>query len=288
VSACPDNRCDGSGFLFDEDKRRAYPCSCRPTRLARKRAAAVAGRLPRRFREIGFDREPVLSIERANPHVVREVRAYASGVSARLAEGRGIWFTGDVGTGKTTLAMLVSKAAMEADHTVAIYSLPRLLAMLRDTYDDASAYTLTDLIDRLCAVELLHVDDVGAEQTSPWVLEQLYTIVNTRYEDGRAMVLTTNLGAEDLERQIGPRTVSRIHEMCGTPLPMFGEDRRKGAGIVAMPEAASAPPASGTGRWRHRQPAADDAFWEHGDDAAPEPAYGRPRGWPGGGDPGTP
>jgi DNA replication protein DnaC len=179
--------------------------------------------------------------------------------------------------------MLVSKAAMEADHTVAIYSLPRLLAMLRDTYDDASEYSLTDLIDRLCAVDLLHIDDVGAEQTSAWVLEQLYTIVNTRYEDGRAMVLTTNLGAEELERQIGPRTVSRIHEMCGTPLPMFGEDQRKGAGIVAMPEAAPEPPISGTGRWRHRAQSADDAFWEHGDDAPPEPVYGRRRGWPDGG-----
>jgi DNA replication protein DnaC len=160
--------------------------------------------------------------------------------------------------------------------------------MLRDTYDDGSAYTLTDLVDRLCAVELLHVDDVGAEQTSPWVLEQLYTIVNTRYEDGRAMVLTTNLGAEELERQIGPRTVSRIHEMCGTPLPMFGEDHRKGAGIVAMPAPAPAPPDSGTGRWRRRAAADDDAFWEHGEDAPPTPAYGRRRAWPGGDEPGTP
>ena len=289
MSACPDNRCDGSGFLFDEERRRAYPCSCRPARLARRRAAAVAGRLPRRFREIGFEREPVRSIERANPHVVREVRAYVAGIDARLAEGRGIWFTGDVGTGKTTLAMLVSKAAMEADHTVAIYSLPRLLAMLRDTYDDDSAYSLGDLVDRLCAVELLHVDDVGAEQTSPWVLEQLYTIVNSRYEDGRALLLTTNLREDELERQIGVRTVSRIIEMCGTPLPMFGEDHRKGAGIIAMPDAAPAPRAArGPGRWRDDEQAPaepyghdDDAFWEHGGAVAGAPAYGRPRQSPG-------
>jgi DNA replication protein DnaC len=281
VAACPDGRCDGSGFLYDEERRRARPCSCRPARLARRRAAAVAGRLPRRFRELSFEREPVPSFERANPHVVREVRTYAAAVSARLAEGRGIWFTGDVGTGKTTLAMLVSKAAMEAHHTVAIYSLPRLLAMLRDTYDDASDYSLTGLIDRLCAVELLHVDDVGAEQTSAWVLEQLYTIVNTRYEDGRALVLTTNLNEGDLERQIGERTVSRIHEMCGTPLPMFGDDHRKGAGIIAMPQAAPpAADAAGTGRWRTRPD--DDAFWEHGGaPGAPDSGYGRLRFRPG-------
>jgi DNA replication protein DnaC len=203
-------------------------------------------------------------------------------VSERLAEGRGIWFTGSVGTGKTTLAMLVSKAAMEAQHTVAIYSLPRLLAMLRDTYDDASEFSLSDLIDRLCVVDLLHVDDVGAEQTSPWVLEQLYTIVNTRYEDGRAMVLTTNLDEDALRAQIGERTVSRIHEMCGMPLGLFGDDHRRdgqGAGIIAMPEPAPAG-VRGPGRWRSDATAEDDdAFWEHGG-ASPGigSGYGRPPG----------
>src|SRR4051794_16804706 len=202
-TSCPDGRCDGSGFLFDEATRTARPCSCRPARLARRRASAVAGRLPKRFREVGFDREPVVSIEQRAPHVVREVRRYCRDIAANLDEGRGIWFTGDVGTGKTTLAMLVSKLAMEADRTVAIYSLPRLLGMLRDTYDDDAHFSLNELIDRLCAVDLLHVDDVGAEQTSPWVLEQLYTIVNTRYEEGQAVMLTTNLGEEDLREQIG-------------------------------------------------------------------------------------
>jgi DNA replication protein DnaC len=224
LSACPDNRCDGSGLLYDEEGRRARPCSCRPARLARKRAAAVAGRLPKRFRGVSFDREPVASM---NPALIREVRTYVRNIDERLDEGRGIWFVGGVGTGKTTLAMLISKAAMDADRTVAIYSLPRLLALLRETYDDAAELSLNDLIDRLCSVDLLHIDDVGAEQSSPWVLEQLYTIVNTRYEDGNAILLTTNLDREALEDQIGPRTVSRIYEICGgDPLPMWGEDHR--------------------------------------------------------------
>jgi DNA replication protein DnaC len=224
---CPNNRCDGSGFVFDEQTRKARPCSCRPARMARKRAAAVAGRLPKRFREVSFDREPVVSIERRNPALIREVRTYVRHIGERLDEGRGIWFVGGVGTGKTTLAMVVSKAAMEADRTVAIYSLPRLLGLLRDTYDDDAQFSLNELIGRLCDVDLLHIDDVGAEQSSPWVLEQLYTIVNTRYEDGRAMLLTTNLDRRELEEQIGLRTVSRIHEICGgEPLPMWGDDYR--------------------------------------------------------------
>jgi DNA replication protein DnaC len=223
LSACPDNRCDGSGFLYDDDGRTARPCSCRPARMARKRAAAVAGRLPKRFRGVSFDREPVTSM---NPALLREVQQYVRAIDERLDEGRGIWFVGGVGTGKTTLAMLISKAAMEANRTVAIYSLPRLLGLLRDTYDDDAQFSLNELIDRLCAVDLLHIDDVGAEQSSPWVLEQLYTIVNTRYEDGRSMLLTTNLDRKELEEQIGPRTVSRIYEICGDPLPMWGDDHR--------------------------------------------------------------
>ena len=249
---CPDNRCDGSGFLWDEDRRRAKPCSCRPARMARKRAGAVAGRLPKRFREVSFEREPVASM---NDALLREVRTYTRAVAQRLDEGRGIWFIGDVGTGKTTLAMLISKAAMEADRTVAIYSLPRLLALLRDTYDDDAQFSLNELIDRLCSVDLLHIDDVGAEQSSAWVLEQLYTIVNTRYEDGRALVLTTNLGQEGLVEQIGPRTVSRIYEICGMPLPMHGTDHR-------VPQ-----------HMRVEGPVVDeDAIWEG---AAPS-RYGRP------------
>ena len=252
MASCPDGRCDGSGFLFDEAARRARPCSCRPGRIARKRAAALEARIPRRYREVSFEREPLISIERANPHVVREVRQYVRTIAEQLDAGRGLWFTGDVGTGKTTLAMLISKAAMESERSVAIYSLPRLLAQLRDTYQDKAQFSLNELINRLSAVDLLHVDDVGAEQTSPWVLEQLYTIVNTRYEEGRAILLTTNLvtidGDEALRSQIGDRTVSRINEICGDPKPMFGDDHRV--------ETAPAP-----------------AEW---DDDEP-PAYGEPR-----------
>src|SRR3954454_9049570 len=122
---CPDGRCDGSGFLYDEPARRAYPCSCRPARLARRKAAAVAGRIPARFRGVSFEREPVPSIERTNPVVMRTVRRYLATLDEQLDAGRGLWFAGDVGTGKTTLAMLISKTAMEGGRTVAIYSLPR-------------------------------------------------------------------------------------------------------------------------------------------------------------------
>jgi DNA replication protein DnaC len=261
MSGCPDKRCDGSGFLLDEATRTARPCSCRPARIARKRAAALAGRIPKRYREVSFDREPLVSIARLHPAVMREVRQYVDRIAERIDTGRGIWFTGGVGTGKTTLAMLISKAAMEADRTVAIYSLPRLLAMLRESFADDARHSLADLIDQLSAVDLLHIDDVGAEQSSPWVLEQLYSIVNTRYEDRRAILVTTNLitGPDwdrPLREQIGDRTVSRLWEMCGDPYFMDSAiDKR-------LPQ-DPLPAAAVATRW--------DAEPE------PEPAYGEAR-----------
>ena len=223
MASCPDGRCDGSGFLYDEGARRARDCSCRPRRIARRKARKLAGVIPRRYQGVSFDRPPVTLIE---PTIVRAVRRYVDTLDQHLAEGRGIWFQGDVGTGKTTLAMLISAEALRQGHSVAIYSLPRLLGLLRESFDDDSEASLSTLLDRLAAVELLHVDDVGAEQSSPWVLEQLYTIVNTRYEDGRAMVLTTNLDPPELREQIGERTVSRLVEMCGDQLKLDGSDQR--------------------------------------------------------------
>ncbi len=164
--------------------------------------------------------------DRAQAPVYEAVKEFVEQIGERLDGGDGLWLMGDVGTGKTTLAMLVSKAAVEAERTVAIYSLPRLLARIRRTYDDEAGEPYLEFFERLTSVDLLHVDDLGVEKRSDWVLEQLYAIVNERYEAQRSMVVTTNLDQAALEEQIGPRTVSRLVEICGDPLPLFGDDLR--------------------------------------------------------------
>jgi DNA replication protein DnaC len=86
---------------------------------------------------------------------------------------------------------------------------------------------MVDFMDRLTAVDLLHLDDLGAENSSDWVLEQLYSIVNARYEAEQAIVATTNLMPDELSERLGARTVSRLVEICGDLLPLFGEDKRR-------------------------------------------------------------
>jgi DNA replication protein DnaC len=189
----------------------------------------MASAIPRKYQGVSLDRPPVSDMARdpARAPVHDAVKEFVEAIDERLANGDGIWLMGDVGTGKTTLAMLVSKAAVEAERAVAIYSLPRLLARVRRTYDaETGEESYLEFFERLTSVDLLHIDDLGAEKSSDWVLEQLYAIVNERYEAQRSMVVTTNLDQVALEEQIGPRTVSRLVEICGDPLPLFGEDLR--------------------------------------------------------------
>jgi DNA replication protein DnaC len=230
VSDCRYGLCDGSGFVVDTQARTTAECRCRPELLARRRAKRLSSVIPRRFEGVSFDRPPVMHMD---PHVVDMVRFYVRDLDANLEAGRGLWLYGPVGTGKTSLAMLVSKAALQQRRTVAIYSMPRLLSELRKTYDDDSEQTYLGLIDSLTSVDLLHLDDVGSERQSEWVLEQLYTIVNSRYEEEKSIVLTSNLQVDELAGQITERTVSRLREMCGdNVIPIHDEiDHRKEADI---------------------------------------------------------
>jgi DNA replication protein DnaC len=223
--ACPLGECDGSGFVIDEAAKTARDCGCRAARIAGARTRSLAGRIPRRYRGVSFDRPPVSDLVRTAPDQIRSVRRYVRAIEDNLAGGKGLWIQGDVGTGKTTLAMLVSKAALDAGRSVAIYSLPRLLNLLRESMDSQEGKL--DFMDRLTAVDLLHIDDLGAENQTDWVLEQLYSIVNARYEAERAIVATTNLMPDELSERLGARTVSRLVEICGDLIPLFGEDKRR-------------------------------------------------------------
>ena len=223
--SCPLGLCDGSGFLVDEAANTASDCRCRAARIANARTRNLAARIPRRYQGVSFDRPPISDIARTAPDQIQQVRRYVKAIEENLSSGKGLWIQGDVGTGKTTLAMLVSKTALDAGRSVAIYSLPRLLNLLREAIDSEAG--MLEFLDRLTAVDLLHLDDLGAENRTDWVLEQLYSIVNARYEAERSIVATTNLMPDELAERLGARTVSRLVEICGDLIPLFGEDRRQ-------------------------------------------------------------
>lgn len=227
--ACPLGACDGSGWILGPEDV-ARPCECREQRLKRGRVRGVASVIPPRYRGVSFDRPPVSDMARdlKTKSAVADVRGFVDEFDDRLDSGRGLWLFGDTGTGKTTLAMLVSKAVLEGGRSVAIYSLPKLLARIRQTYDsEPGGDSYLAFFERLVSVDLLHIDDLGAEKRSDWVLEQLYALINERYEAERSVLITTNLPHEELEEQIGGRTVSRLSQMCDE-IPLFGDDSRYG------------------------------------------------------------
>jgi len=235
---CPLGICDGSGFVVEEETNTARDCDCRAARIAAARTRSLEGRIPRRYRGVSFERPPLSDLARTASDQIQLVRSYVRGIERNLDAGRGLWIVGDVGTGKTTLAMLVSKEALDAGRSVAIYSLPRLLNLLRESLESPGG--LVALLDRLAAVDLLHVDDLGAENQTDWVLEQLYSIVNARYESERAIVTTSNLMPDELSDRLGARTVSRLEEICGEPIPLFGADRRREFKGARSPDGAPA------------------------------------------------
>lgn len=221
--ACPFGKCDGSGWILGDDDL-AYECECLAPRLTRARSAGVNSVIPPRYRGVSFDRPPITEIDSV---VVNAVRDWVENIDGNLERGRGIWLMGDTGTGKTSLAMLVSKEALKRDRTVAIYSLPKLFARIRATSDagpEAASYT--DFFESLCAVDLLHLEDLGTEKRTEWVLEQLYALINERYEREKSIMVTTNFDQGELEEQLGDRILSRLVEICGDPLPLYGTDHR--------------------------------------------------------------
>jgi len=238
--ACPLGACDGSGWILGPEDV-ARPCECREQRLRRSRVRGVASAIPPRYRGVSFERPPVsdMAREMTTRHVVNAVRAFVDGLDENLAAGRGLWLMGNTGTGKTTLGMLIAKLALAAGRTVAVYFAPKLLTQIRQTYqasEHEDAYEA--FFRRLTSVDLLYIDDLGAERHTDWVVEQLYALVNERYENQRSMLVTSNAsrdveaGRRQLEEQIGSRTVSRLIEICDDPLPLFGPDRREQARAV--------------------------------------------------------
>lgn len=227
-AVCPFAVCDGSGWIVDEHDE-ARPCECRARRIERARARGVSATLPRRFQGVSFDRPPLTEMAReaGTRQQVAEVREFCERIDERLEAGAGLWLQGDTGTGKTTLAMAVSKAALDAGRTAAIYSLPGLLARIRRTFDgDAGEDSYFTFFNRLVSVDLLHLDDLGAENRTEWVLEQLYAIIDRRYSDRRSILVTTNLEEPELFAQLGDRIVSRLTEICGDPRVLKGPDKR--------------------------------------------------------------
>ena len=132
-----------------------------------------------------------------------------------------LFFFGDVGSGKTLLACRILLEMIKSNYvegrtscTYDFVSVPDLLRRLRKAIINQDEETESDIIEHLYDVDYLVLDDLGAEKASDWVLQELYLIINHRYEYLKHTIFTSNLSLPELKKQFSDiRIPSRIDRM---------------------------------------------------------------------------
>src|ERR687885_1308268 len=108
-------------------------------------------------------------LDSLGPQAAGMLRRFCDRIDQKLDAGEGLWFMGPPGTGKTTLAMLISVHAMRARRAVAIYTAPQLMDHLMMARKSDRADDFIDLSERLQQVDLLHLEDLAAQPPNDWV-----------------------------------------------------------------------------------------------------------------------
>src|SRR5918999_1025911 len=140
--------------------------------------------------------------------------------------GRGLYFCGGVGTGKTHLAVAVMNELIQRKRVPSLFvTVPEFLDNLRGAYNDPGR-NLDEWMDAVKNADFLVLDDLGSERPTEWVQERLFVIINHRYRESLPTVFTSNIGPENLPAQLGERTASRIIAMC-EGVELAGDDYRE-------------------------------------------------------------
>jgi len=140
---------------------------------------------------------------------------------------KGIFIHGSVGTGKTHIAYALKKQWDEENpyRTAILYNTPDLLHSEKLDFDRDS-YSKKRSLEKLKeSKQLLILDDVGSENATGWVLDQLYMLINKRYNEMKPIIFTSNLSIEEVGKVLGDRIASRIVEMCDV-IELTGDDKR--------------------------------------------------------------
>jgi DNA replication protein DnaC len=227
----------------------AVPCDCTGSdRAARTMARA---RIPRRYEQCDFVNFETDTYTGVN-EVGREGAAYdRSLVEAKLAvEGfvreypvgteTGLLLMGPCGTGKTHLGVAALRQLVLRGHTGLFYDYRELLKEIQGSYNPESQACEFDVLEPVLNAELLLIDDLGSSKSSEWARETVGHILNTRYNEKRTTLLTTNFldgpvgeiapppmdpqlrraiaanKDDTLIDRIGRRARSRLLEMCLT------------------------------------------------------------------------
>lgn len=125
--------------------------------------------------------------------------------------------TGEVGRGKTHLALACANLALERGHSVYYISANELIDEIRlSKYSDDFNVSVKDIFKKYLAPDLLIIDDLGTENSSDFSLSQLTSLIDERNLTGRPWIITLNLPINSLEERYDSRFVDRLLENTRT------------------------------------------------------------------------
>ncbi|HEY0426671.1 MAG TPA: ATP-binding protein [Pyrinomonadaceae bacterium] len=220
---CP--ACYGSGMEIVPGKG-ARPCKCRKQKTHSN--LLEKARLPKRYFECHFH-----NYRPMNPTQERALK-FATTIAMQFpAVERGLLFMGTVGVGKTHLAVSILKGLTERGFSCLFYEFGALLKEIQDSYNPNTQSSELKILSPVLDAEILVLDEIGASKPTDWVRDTMAHIINTRYNDKKLTIFTTNYlddrradREETLEDRIGVRLRSRLFEMCKTVV-LQGDDYRR-------------------------------------------------------------
>lgn len=215
-SSCP--LCHGVGWILstnEEGAPQGQRCKCLEQKMIRQRIRFAE--IPAAYREdtlanFDFKAYQTQSGQRTAIAAGKSIKKYICNFGDAYRMGLGLYlYSGAKGSGKTRMAASVANHLTGQGYTVKFAVGSKILDEIRKTYDKGSVQRESDLLEGLAGVDILFIDDFGAEQLTPWVEDRFYHIINERYINRKVTCYTSNDTVEDL--QYGERIKSRVQGM---------------------------------------------------------------------------